>query len=846
MAKKSSINTDIDALRHRATRALLTQRHVVVVASVSCLYGLGMPAAYIDACLNLHVGEALEVIDWESALSRMLYTRVSPTDDGEDAFAPGTFQLSEVVTRDDRRLQQIIIWPPQERFPWRITAQDDTIVALELGQAEGFTDVDHLVVFPAKHHVMPEERQEESCLAIEDELKDRVRVLTSEGKHEESQRLQKRVLNDLMMIRETGFCSGIENYSRHLSGRAAGAPPETLDYMGFLQELEKEWFLIVDESHVTLPQLKAMYGGDQARKRSLVKHGYRLPSALDNRPLQASEFWERAGQTLFVSATPGAEERGRAEVEESPVVDMIIRPTYVCDPVIEVRPPEDQLSDLRADIARRAEKGERALVITLTKRDAEDLSSYLNDRGIPSTYLHSGLKTNERSDALRALQMGEVDCLVGINCLREGLDLPQVSLVAVLNADSEGFLRSETALLQIVGRAARNRNGRATFYANRVTDSMKLCIDATAERRRLQLDYNSKNGCTIRSTKGSSVMSIFDLLKDQIDAEQAIEVVGQRKSASRNQSDSFPFDVLGEVTSISIPASRRDSIDTDHIPSSPGVYFWKDDTGQILYIGKAVKLRSRVKSYLLSSAKHGQRIRIMIEKARSVDFILTPSERDALILESNLIKHHQPPFNVLLKDDEHYPYICASLGDAMPRFSIVPRPPPTGSNPRHRYFGPYTSFREINIILDAIEEKYKLREESFLSRHGSGTPETYRALFEEALDDVIGGAHAPDQLHKSRLEYEEAGLLFDSPKNKCRDIVTIAESDETGQKAVVHVVQLRDGMVAGQFSYSCDIPFGLTNEEDRSIAVQTVLERKHYPSCKEASRGGFSWFPVHP
>ena len=858
VAKKSSINTDIDALRHRATRALLTQSHVVVVASVSCLYGLGIPSEYINASLTVHVGDDIDVTSqkgWESTLQHMLYTQVSTMN--EDEFVPGTFQYtaipaddhnnnnnnnkSDTTTANTSMMEQIILWAPQERFPWRITTKNNKVVRLELGDAGGFSMVEQLCIFPAKHHVMPPERQEEACLAIKNELQERARELNAEGKHVEAQRLQQRVWNDLMMIREIGFCSGIENYSRHMAGRPAGAPPETLlDYMAFNRQNDKDWFLIVDESHVTLPQLKAMYGGDQARKRMLVKHGYRLPSALDNRPLKASEFWDRVGQTLFVSATPGEEEIKRVSKDHAPLVDMIIRPTFVCDPIIEVRPPQGQLEDLKSEVEERAKKGERSLVITLSKRDAEDLSSYLNDQGIPTTYIHSGLKTNARSDALRSLQTGEVDCLVGVNCLREGLDLPQVSLVAVLNTDSEGFLRSETALLQIVGRAARNREGKAIFYANRITQGMKQCIDATTKRRQLQLEYNANNGCSIRSTKGSSVMSIFDLLKDQIEEEVSLEVVG--KNPNRPQINKFEMDHMPVSGTFALPNGDHDNIDTDHIPSSPGVYFWKDELGRILYIGKAVKLRSRVKSYLAESANHGKRTRRMIDRARSVDFVLAPSERDALILESNLIKHHQPPFNVLLKDDEHYPYICASLGDALPRFSIVPRPPADGSNPRHRYFGPYTSFREINTILDNIEEKYDLHARSFLVRYGSESSEAYRASFEEALEDFSGNQNTrSSDLYRARAEYEEAGMLFGSPRNVCRDIVTIVKSDEMG--ALVHVMQLRQGLVAGQFSYECTVPSGLENDEDCAAAIQTVLERKHYPSGREATSDGFSWFP---
>lgn len=363
--------------------------------------------------------------------------------------------------------------------------------------------------------------------------------------------------------------------------------------------------------------------------------------------------------------------------------------------------------------------------MTLTKRDAEDLSSYLNERGIASTFIHSGLTTNERSDALRALQMGDVDCLVGINCLREGLDLPQVSLVAILNADSEGFLRSETALLQVVGRAARNVNGKAIFYAKRVTQAMKGCIDNTTAKRAKQLAYNQEHNCQMRSTQGSSTFSIFDLLKDEI--EGALETTEKNNRALSRAKD--VVEVLPMRTSKG--SIKVDKADIAHVPSSPGVYAWKDQEDKILYIGKAKKLRSRVRSYLSSSATHGIRIKTMLSKAAKVEIILAPTERDALILESNLIKAHQPPFNVLLKDDEHYPYIMASLSDSIPRLSIVPQCPTAAirSKSRNRYFGPYTSFSEINAIMQAVEEKYDLRSKAFEVRHGSGDQQEYQSRF---------------------------------------------------------------------------------------------------------------------
>jgi excinuclease UvrABC nuclease subunit len=616
-----------------------------------------------------------------------------------------------------------------------------------------------------------------------------------------------------------------------------------------------------------------MYAGDRARKQQLVKHGFRLPSALDNRPLRDDEFWERAGQTLFVSATPSQQELDLAERDP---VDMVIRPTFVCDPVIDVRPSKGQLEDLLREVKVRADKEERTLAIALTKRDSEDLSSFLLENGVKSAYIHSGLSTVERSDALRALQSGDIDCLVGVNCLREGLDLPQVSLVAVLNTDSEGFLRSDTALLQIVGRAARNINGRAVFYANRTTDSMRRCIDSTSERRERQLEYNEKHGYQMRSTKGSSTMSFFDLLKDRIDAEHGFEVLIKKSFRDRQDFPLISASAEGHVPDASLTLTP--TVETGHIPSSPGVYFWKDGDGNILYIGKAVKLRSRVRSYMAPNARHGARIQNMLQLAATVDVMLTPSERDgktydlsncyncgerlfltlaffrdvaaALILESKLIKHHQPRFNVLLKDDEHYPYICASVRDAIPRLSVVPKRPEShrtsSSPPRFRYFGPYTSFKEINRVLDEVELKYDLRAQNFQVRHGSLAKEEYNELFQRVLEEVFGGHGAcskNEKLTNMRREYEEAGMLFDSEDNVCRDVVTVLPVDNSKTKAVASVLQLRDGLVAGHFSYSCEVPFGLNSDQDYAAAVHTILTERHYPSGEESPNGALSWFP---
>ena len=798
-----------------------------------------MPKSYLDASWKLSVGDTFEsVAQVVGSLDAALYGSVDEAESSD--LARGQYQLSQGPNGG----ATISLWPPSERFPMRLDLlqRDNTddsdeclISSIAHGHATGMTPTTSAIIFPAKHHItQSEELFEEALRRIQDETRERVEELRADQKIQEADRLQQRVTQDLLLLRETGTCPGVENYSRHMALRDEGEPPDTLlDYLG----LNQDWLLLVDESHVTMPQLKAMYGGDRARKLKLVKHGYRLPSALDNRPLRHDEFWERVPQTIFVSATPTNKE---LELSESDPVDMMIRPTFVCDPIIEVRPTQDQLDNLVQEIQTRAKRDERTLAIAITKRDAEDLAGYLIQHGIAATYIHSGLNTHERSNALKALQNGQIDCLVGVNLLREGLDLPQVSLVAILNADAEGFLRSQTALLQTIGRAARNIDGMAILYANRITDSMQKCMDATSYRRTAQLAYNAKNGKEMRSTKGSSVLSIFDLLKDQIQSEQPIEVVGSRRRSQKPTSEELI------PVSISLPTSEKaEEIVTDHIPSKPGVYFWKDVDGNILYIGKAKKLRSRVKSYLSPNAKHTSRIKAMLKKARSVEFVLTPSDRDALLLESNLIKHHQPLYNVLLKDDEAYPYICASIGDAYPQLSIVPRRQEGEMASRYKYFGPYPHFAEINTIIQGIEAKYDLRATSFAARHGTVHKAEYHELFQQVLDEVFEtqGEFGGSSLPSLRSEYEVASMLFDSAYNQCRDVVAVGKATDDDSWAIVYILQLRDGLIAGRFSYTCELGSGLATEEDYAEAIQTVLERQHYPSGEASSKGRFSFFP---
>jgi excinuclease UvrABC nuclease subunit len=693
-------------------------------------------------------------------------------------------------------------------------------------------------IFPAKHHVTSSTEQFEEALSrIQDELVSRVKELKAESKHFEADRLLQRVSQDLQLLRETGTCSGVENYSRHMGLREAGEAPDTLlDYFG-----SNDWLLLVDESHVTLPQLKAMYGGDRSRKERLVKHGFRLPSALDNRPLKENEFWGRISQSVFVSATPSKQEMSLIEGINQPI-DMIIRPTYICDPEISVRPKDGQLNDLLAEIGVRASRNERVLVMALTKRDAEDLADYLKEHLVSATYIHSGLNTHERSEALKALQSGEIDCLVGVNLLREGLDLPQVSLVAVLNADSEGFLRSETALLQTIGRAARNIHGTAILYASRVTDSMKRCIDATNYRRQYQLEYNAKHGKKMRSTQGSSVLSIFDLLKDEIEAERPVEV-----AMAKSDTKTFDYDPVPVMSSSRVLYGQENRVDivTDHIPSKPGVYFWKDLEGNNLYIGKAKRLRSRVKSYLSPKAKHTSRIQAMLKKAVTVEFILTPSEGDALLLENKLIKHHQPIYNVLLKDDTSFPYICATIGDALPQLTIAPSRQEGERASKYRYFGPYPRFSELHAILQAIEDKYDLRSNSFQARYGDVSKAHYQQLFQKVISEVFDnkGPLGQSSLPTKSSIHEEPSNLFESRYNKCRDVVAVGHCATNERTYIVYVLQLREGLVSGRFSYTVEVQASLVSSMDFGDVIQTVLEQKHYPAGERVAPGQFSFFP---
>ncbi len=480
--KDASINPEIERLRHSTTQSLLTRRDVIVVASVSAIYGLGSPEDYYAMHLVLRVGQAM----WrEEILERLVELSY---DRNDIDLQPGRFRAKGEV---------IEVWPAYGTEPVRIELWGDEIDRIHtvhpISGARG-AELDTLMLMPATHYATPEERLRPAIEAIEAELKERVAELEKAGKLLEAQRLRERTLYDLELLRLMGHCPGIENYARHLSGRAPGEPPYTL-----LDYFPDDFVTFIDESHVTVPQIRGMYNGDYARKKILVEYGFRLPSALDNRPLKLNEFLERTGQMVFVSATPGPEELAMS----GQVVEQIIRPTGLLDPKVTIKPAEGQMEDLMGAIKERAARGERTLVTVLTKRMAEDLTAYLSEHGIRARYMHHELDAFERQALLRDLRLGHFDALVGINLLREGLDLPEVSLVAILDADKTGFLRSERSLIQTIGRAARNAGGEVFLYADEVSEAMKAAVEETNRRRAIQEAYNREHGITPRTIEKS-------------------------------------------------------------------------------------------------------------------------------------------------------------------------------------------------------------------------------------------------------------------------------------------------------------------------------------------------------
>jgi excinuclease ABC subunit B len=521
--KEATINDEIDRLRHSATRSLFERKDVIIVASVSCIYGLGSPEAYHGMMVLLEPGMTL---DRDAMLRKLVEIQYERT--------PFDIERGKFRVRGDT----IEIFPSYEEFAVRVEMFGDdieSVAAIDPVRGAVIRKLDRIPIYPNSHYVTPRDRLLRAIDAIKNEFKERLAVLEAEKKLLEAQRLHQRTMFDLEMIKEIGYCQGIENYSRHLTGRQPGEPPPTLmDY------LPKDHLIIVDESHVSIPQVRGMYFGDRARKLNLVEYGFRLPSAVDNRPLQFEEFEERAGQRIYVSATPGPYELQRTGGE---FVEQVIRPTGLIDPEIEVRPVRHQVDDLLHEVRKVIERGDRVLITTLTKRMAEELSRYYMDLGLKVQYLHSDIETLERVQILRGLRRGDYDVLVGVNLLREGLDLPEVSLVGILDADKEGYLRSTGSLIQTVGRAARNVNGRVLMYADVMTDSMKACIDETNRRRARQQQYNVENGITPESI----VKAIDEVLGSVYEADYLKVPIEAEEGAEKGKS---PAEIESEVAAL--------------------------------------------------------------------------------------------------------------------------------------------------------------------------------------------------------------------------------------------------------------------------------------------------------
>ncbi|MEY3302552.1 MAG: excinuclease ABC subunit UvrB [Pseudanabaena sp.] len=513
--KTASINDEIDMLRHSATRSLFERKDVIVVASVSCIYGLGIPEEYLKASIPLGVGVEYDQRELLKALTNVQYER------NDIEMGRGKFRVKGDILE---------IGPAYEDRTIRVEFFGDEIEAIRYVDpvtGEILQSLEALNIYPARHFVTPADRLEIACAEIKEELEARLEELTNAGKLLEAQRLEQRTKYDLELLQEVGFCNGVENYSRHLAGRQAGESPACLvDYFP-----KDDWLLVVDESHVSIPQIRGMYNGDRARKMTLIDHGFRLPSAADNRPLKADEFWGMVKQCIFVSATPGDWEM---EVSEQ-VVEQIIRPTGVVDPEIFVRPTEGQVDDLYHEIQERVKRKERVLITTLTKKMAEDLTTYFQERNLAVRYLHSDIKSIERIEILQDLRRGTFDVLIGVNLLREGLDLPEVSLVAILDADKEGFLRAERSLIQTIGRAARNIGGQVIMYADRMTNSMEKAISETERRRRIQIKYNEDNQITptsiVKSIEGNAILDFLSVSR-RLNERQLEYVVNNAKEIS--------------------------------------------------------------------------------------------------------------------------------------------------------------------------------------------------------------------------------------------------------------------------------------------------------------------------
>ena len=564
--KDSSINEEVERLRHSATNSLLTRRDVIVVSTVSCIYGLGTPQEYVDRMLRLKVGQEM---DRDGVLRRLVeiqYTR------NDLSFTRGTFRV---------RGDTLEIFPVYEEHAVRVEFFGDEIerlMTLHPVTGEVITDDNELYVFPATHYVAGPARMERAIRGIELELEDQLAAFEKQGKLLEAQRLRMRTTYDVEMMRQVGSCSGIENYSMHIDGRSRGSAPNCL-----LDYFPEDFVLVIDESHVAVPQIGGMYEGDMSRKRNLVDHGFRLPSAMDNRPLRWEEFVDRIGQTIYLSATPGNYEISKGGGIDN-VVEQIIRPTGLVDPEVLVRPTKGQIDDLMAEIGTRVERNERVLVTTLTKKMSEDLTDYLLENGIRTRYLHSEVDTLKRIELLRDLRLGEYDVLVGINLLREGLDLPEVSLVAILDADKEGFLRSDKSLIQTIGRAARNVSGQVVMYADRMTPSMESAIDETNRRRAKQVAYNVAHGVDPQPLR-KKIADITEMLAREDESTQELLQTWQGTGARGDKSKKAPVPGLSRM--------HERLPDTAGIPSSDLAELVQQLTGPDAHGGRRAAVRAR-------------------------------------------------------------------------------------------------------------------------------------------------------------------------------------------------------------------------------------------------------------
>ena len=538
IAKDSSVNDEIDKMRHSATAALFERRNVIIVSSVSCIYGIGSPSEYKTMSVSLRPGMQLERDELLKKLIGIQYNR------NDIDFARATFRVRGDI---------VDIFPAEATENiYRVEFfgdEIDRITELNYLTGEVIAKMNHIMVFPASHYVTSRDRINKAVETISEELQERIQWFKENNKLLEAQRIEQRTLYDIEMLQEVGFTSGIENYSRHLDQRPAGSRPYTL-----LDFFEGDWLLMVDEAHVTMPQVRGMYEGDRSRKQNLVDYGFRLPSALDNRPLKFNEFEKLIDQAIFVSATPGNYEKEHQEIE----VEQIIRPTGLIDPPIEVKPTKNQIDDLINEVQKTTEMGYRTLITTLTKRMAEDLTDFMKDHGMKVTYLHSDIDTIERVEILRDLRLGKYDILVGINLLREGLDLPEVALIAIMDADKEGFLRSETSLVQTIGRAARNVDGRVIMYADSITNSMKLAIDETNRRRSIQMAYNEKHNIVPKSiikdiTEITTVSmaaedeEVYDIRTTDIDSNQLHQIIVNLEEEMMKSAELLDFEKAAEL-----------------------------------------------------------------------------------------------------------------------------------------------------------------------------------------------------------------------------------------------------------------------------------------------------------